>query len=325
MKKRVFLVITSFIIFVLCFGISGAETNEKIYLESNKQVVQKGEEIEISVKIQGFETVAYNLYIVFDNDKFEFVSGPENTNVVSNYVVSIWHDINGGISPKSNNLGKFVFKAKENGISDFNISGNFYDTDLKEIQTDFEKLQIRIEAKEEKAVLDELNSNLEMLAIENVMITPLFDNSITNYEAEIGKDEAKLNIFAVPENEKATVQIYGNENLKAGNNLIRIVVKSSNNLNEKEYRVKVYKRNEEEEIKYQTEEELNKQKLENIYQAEKVSLTKEPIENFEEEVSSEIILEETGKSNLIILIILSFATISVVIIIIRKLKNNTKG
>lgn len=293
---------------------------KEVYLGSNKQIIQKGEEVEILAKIKDFETVAYNLYIYFDDDIFEFVSGPENTNVVSNYVISVWHDINGGVTPKTESLGKFIFKAKKSGISEFTISGNFYDTALEEADASFEKVQIKVESKEEKNdILDELNSNLEMLAIENVMITPLFDNNITNYEAQIGKDEINLNILAIPENEKASVKIYGNENLKEGNNLIRIVVNSSNNSNQKEYKINVYKRSQEEEIAYKNEEELNKQKLESFYNAEKISYIEESVEDVGDNTSSEIVQQDETKSNVFFVVILIIVIIG--IIIIKKLKD----
>lgn len=297
--------------------------DKKVYLESNKQTVQKDEEIEITVKIKGFETVAYNLYIYFNKDKFEFISGPENTNQVENYLVSIWHDVNGGINPKADELGKFIFKAKESGCTEFNISGNFYNVDLEETDTIFEKVKIKVDTgkENESDASDELNSNLEMLAIENVIITPLFDNAITSYEAQIGKEKEKLNILAIPENENASVKIYGNENLKEGNNIIRIVVDSLNNSIQKEYKINVYKRNEVEELNYRNEEKINKQKLENFYETEKMSYIEETIEKIEKDILPEATLENEEKQNLFLFVAFIMIIVTIGIIVMKKLKD----
>ncbi len=58
-----------------------------------------------------------------------------------------------------------------------------------------------------------VNTNLEILAIENVLLYPPFDTNVTKYDIEISNETSKLNILAVPENEKASVQITGNDDL----------------------------------------------------------------------------------------------------------------
>ena len=60
------------------------------------------------------------------------------------------------------------------------------------------------------------------------MLSPPFDPNETNYIAEVAKGMNDLNIFAVPENEKATVQISGGKNLKEGNNTVTVVVTAAN-------------------------------------------------------------------------------------------------
>lgn len=115
------------------------------------------------------------------------------------------------------------------------------------------------------------NSNLEILAVENVLINPPFDPNVTQYNINISNELSNLNIFAVPENPNATVQIGGNSNLNEGNNLITINVTAQNGFSKKLYVLNVYKRNFDEEIVFKNEQQDNIQKLEEIYQLEKTS------------------------------------------------------
>ena len=135
----------------------------------------------------------------------------------------------GGIEAKQGELGKLIFKAKDKGLANFVIDGEFYTDKAQLIQTNFENLQLQIgkeetniemQAKQEYDDLGFANTNLEILAIENYLIYPPFENSITEYTTQISNETEELNIFAVPENEQGKVEIYGNENLKEGNNII---------------------------------------------------------------------------------------------------------
>ena len=73
-----------------------------------------------------------------------------------------------------------------------------------------------------------INSKLENLAIENTILVPDFNPNVFDYTAEIENNVNSLNILAVPQIEKATVSIVGNENLQFGENEIIVTVKSEN-------------------------------------------------------------------------------------------------
>ena len=74
------------------------------------------------------------------------------------------------------------------------------------------------------------NANLEMLAIENVTLEPLFDINILNYKANVSNDFTDLNVLAVPENVNANVEIQGNRNLQVGDNTVIVNVTAPNNI-----------------------------------------------------------------------------------------------
>lgn len=90
------------------------------------------------------------------------------------------------------------------------------------------------------------NTNLEILAIENVLLNPPFDINETNYEVEVENEVKKLNVLAIPEDENSKVEIVGTDNLKVGDNFITISVTAPNGYTTKEYQIKVYRKDQEE-------------------------------------------------------------------------------
>ncbi len=354
-------------------NISYAQSTTTVSVNSSKEIYEENEEIEVTVLIENAKTVAFSTYIYFDNLKLEYISGPENVNVVENYIVYVWYDKTGGNTPLEGEVAKFKFKAKERGIATFSVNGEFYDNQNKQIETNFKDVQIKIgkeqglinnliEEKDSKdlqtnnanlqilrldregitpnfkqdvykyyitvpidvksievlaigenpnSIIDikgndnlitglnvitinvlsedrtqsnvytievtktdnesSANTNLEILAVENVLLNPPFESNITQYNVNISNQLSNLNIFAVPEDPNATVQINGNSNLNEGNNLITITVTAQNGFSKKLYVLDVYKRNYNEEIIFKNEQEDNIHKLEEIYQLEKTS------------------------------------------------------
>lgn len=148
------------------------------------------------------------------------------------------------------------------------------------------------------------NTNLEILAIENYLLNPPFDNSITQYKLEVSNDTTNLNVFAVPENEQGKVTISGNENLKEGNNNITVTVTAPNGVTKREYKITAYKRNINEEENYKREQEEQKENLEEAYEMEKT------ITNSEEPP----VVKADENNHYIIIAIVSISVIVVIII-----------
>ena len=119
------------------------------------------------------------------------------------------------------------------------------------------------------------NTNLEILAIKDELISPPFDSSITNYKVEISNNITSLNVLAIPENEESKVIIQGKENLKIGSNLITVKLTAPNVFTKKEYKIDVIRRNQQEEIENIQESEKMEEKLENAYKIERTSIVKE--------------------------------------------------
>lgn len=119
---------------------------------------------------------------------------------------------------------------------------------------------------EETISREQLNTNLETLAIENVLLYPPYESNVNEYKAEISNENTQIKILAIPQNEKATIEILGNRDLKEGWNIIYIKVISENQESQKEYKINVYRRSIKEEEEYQEEQKQNQEKLKEIYQ-----------------------------------------------------------
>lgn len=217
-----------------------------------------------------------------------------------------------------------VLGVSENPNAKIEITGN---TGLKEGQN---LIRVKVISEDETqtkeyiitvtktANLELANTNLETLAIQNALLTPAFDNHITQYDTEVSNELTKLNLLAIPENEKAKVQISGNENLQEGNNIITVVVTAANGITKREYRINVYKRNVTEEEIYKKEQEQLQEKLEQAYEIEKTSDVKEGARSVVQEEQKE------DKNYVVIVIIAVLVVVAVIggIVYYRKRKKD---
>lgn len=168
------------------------------------------------------------------------------------------------------------------------------------------------------------NSDLAILAVENYSLTPEFSSNVTNYSIEIPNNINEVNILAVPNNIDSTVKVVGNDNLKFGENNIEITVIAPNGITQKTYNLRVYKRNEAEEEKYEEEQETKVEQDTAI--VDKIS-SEEVIDEINEIEADNINNEEMKNDNtnktenvvfMIISTILAIVVIGVVIIRIKK-------
>ena len=105
------------------------------------------------------------------------------------------------------------------------------------------------------------NTNLENLAVENVILIPEFNNNTSYYKAEIENDIENLNMLVFPENMKATVNINGNQKLQIGKNVIVINVTAENGHSFRRYYIDVYRRNKQQEMQYEEAKQFEAQRL----------------------------------------------------------------
>ena len=374
MKKVISIILIFMIVILLNTSISNISlATESLTIKTDNQTIQKNENFKIYINIGSISVASYTLNIYFDNDKLEYISGPENTNVVNNRIINIWYDKTGGNNTRQNqDIATFEFKAKETGVANFNLTGELYDSNGSRINIDntnenpvnFSKssLQINIIEQEENSIelntiagennnsllkvmrLDKeglipefspdikdyyfivdldtnnlevtaipeatnanvqisgnqdlkeglntilikvtsrdntsksiytinvtktgdkeaANSNLEILAIENVILEPIFDVNILNYKASVSNNTENLNVFAVSENINGKVEVTGKDDLKEGDNLVRVRVTAHNGYSFKDYIVNVHRRTKEEDKIFEEEQNSNSEKLNNL-------------------------------------------------------------
>lgn len=168
--------------------------------------------------------------------------------------------------------------------------------------------------------VEDANANLETLAIENVLLEPIFDTNILNYKANVSNNIENLNIFAVPENTNGKVEIEGGSNLKEGTNIVNIKVTAPNGFSFRNYQVIIHRRTLEEDEKYQEEQEASAKKLSTILEEQ------ENDENIKEENNKEE-AEENKKNDvikkvIIVIGLMIIVTTEIIIIKKRKAKRN---
>ena len=388
---------------------------DSVYLNVSNTEIGNGEEFSFTINLANMDVAAFDIQIYFNNDLLEYVSGPENTNVVGSKIITVWYDETGGKNTKQNcELVKYVFKVKEIKSEYIAIQGEFYNAEGIQVQNFTDGIEIianeetqteKIEISEESEVisnnsklkslrlnhegmtpvfspditeyyfltenlsglevtaipentnaivtisgnsnfkeglnmivievtspdktsktqytisvtktkdLEKANANLETLAIENIMINPEFVNDIYQYNATVSNTVENVNILAISERQNAKVEVVGGKNLQYGNNVVNIQVIAENGYTIKQYKVNVYRRNEEEQKIANEEQQVNIQKLNAILEEQE--------KKEEEQSSSKNNIIENMKENVwfvVIYIIFSIIIIVFVIYTIRKIK-----
>ena len=163
------------------------------------------------------------------------------------------------------------------------------------------------------------NANLETLAIQNYTLEPEFQNSITNYYAEVASTETLVNILAIAEDSSANIKIEGNNDLKYGSNNVVVTVTARDGITDKKYNIEIYKRNDEEENVYKEEIKENNEEVNMLLEEKSIEIT-ESKENQAEDN------EVNGKSKVIVIVVIIVAiiVIGVVIIAVRKYTKSRK-
>ncbi len=418
----VFFIILFFIISINIISVAiEGDTKEYIYLQTSNTEIKNGEEFNFSINLANMDVAAFDIQIDFNNTVLEYVSGPENTNVVGNKVKTVWYDETGGEKPKQNcELVTYTFKAKQIETEYIAIQGEFYNAEGVQVQNFTDGIEIianqdtqieTIEISEESQVssnnsrlntlrlnhegmtpvfspeitdyyfltedlseleviaipentnanikiagntnfkeglnkiiievispdetnkttytisvtktknLETANANLETLAIEDVTLEPEFINDIYQYSASVSNTTENLNILAIPEKQNAKVEMNGGENLQYGNNLVSIQVTAENGYTLKQYKINVYKRNEEEQKIVEEQIKNNVQKVNAILEQQEEEKQQEQGEN----IVAESIKENKG----FIMFYLLFSIIIITLVIYRikkeKMDKNKKN
>ena len=146
--------------------------------------------------------------------------------------------------------------------------------------------------------IEKANTNLETLAIENVLLYPYFDTTMTKYNVSVDNDVEKLNILAVPENINAKVSIEGNDVLNVGDNTIIVNVFAEDGVTFRKYEIIAHRRNVTEQESFEEQEEEEAEQLE-------VLLSEYGEENIENnEINNNENDDKTNKDKIVLVLII---------------------
>lgn len=243
MKKIYIFVIIIFIVIV-------AYTKSTLaiaIINSNEKYLEVGDEFSFSINIKDIKVSAFDLEVKFDSNLLEYVSGPDNTNVINNKIITVWYDEQGGAKAKSNcELVKYTFKAKELGSTNIIIDGNFFNETGSEKEKISQGIQISIEEKTENIStiseenVESNNSKLKELRLNEEGLLPVFDPTTTEYYF-FTENLNSLEVTANAQNSNSEISIEGNKNFKEGINIINITVTSPDKSNTTIYKIHVTK------------------------------------------------------------------------------------
>lgn len=240
MKRRIFKVIT----FCLLFMIGGfvkmdtiRAASANIEITTDKSQVAVGDTVYVYINISSdttFGDVEANL--VYDEDILEYKSGVSFITGNSGFLKIA--DINFSEEAKDRKYA-LEFKALKVGKCEIEFSGSVvvYDYDSGfPMSVSTNTLELEVQAPYTASD----NANLSTLKISPQQLNPSFDKGIYEYNTTVGYDVQKLVIEAIPEDQKATIRITGNDLLQEGENKIVITVTAESGKT-KEYIINVQK------------------------------------------------------------------------------------
>lgn len=254
-KRKKVMIIFILLFFIIIFesiipkNITLAETN--IGVSVDKENVEKGQNIKVTVDTENPNISAFTLEIYFDMTKLEYVNETKNGNFSSNRVIYTWVDEN----LQERAVAKtetFTFKALQDGIANIVVTGEFYDKEGKRIYLQDGTTQVtignqvnvitkNIDNGENQEQVSSDNTNLKIMRLNHEGISPEFQKGIKEYYFIADNSISSLQVTAIPENSKSQVTVTGNTNLKQGLNTIKIEVQSEDKTKKVEYKIYVTK------------------------------------------------------------------------------------
>jgi hypothetical protein len=167
--------------------------------------------------------------LTYDDTILEYQSGSSYIKGGSGYLKVSDREVTDGSKKRKYTM---KFEATEVGICDITFSeGNqimVYDIkDGLAMSVSSNTLTINVTAPETASS----NTRLKELRISPSLLTPEFSPDIYDYSTEVSYDTEKLVIVALPEDDKSTVSVTGNDKLSEGKNKITIQVLAESGAN----------------------------------------------------------------------------------------------
>lgn len=222
MKRRIF----QALLFCLLFIIGGVFNIRTISAASvDIEITGDGSEITVGDTVYVYINIASDAVftdveanLTYDEDILEYKSGI----LTGGSGFLKLSDIN--LSEGSDNRKYAMeFEALKAGKSEIEFTGSImvYDNESGlPMSVSSKSLEIDVKA----AHTASENANLKSLKISPTDLSPAFDKNTLVYNTNVGYDTTKLVVVALPEDEKATVRVSGNDLLEEGDNKVVISV-----------------------------------------------------------------------------------------------------
>ncbi len=216
--------IAAFLFLFLAGGLLISEVasaaSAEVQLSSDSTQVTLGQEFFVYVNISSSTMFGdFEGSITYDDDILEYQGGGRKVKGSSGYLT---------ISDMDNTEGKtkrkytMKFKAAQVGICTISFSDRaiVYELEGAEMSVSSNVLTINVVAPETAST----NAKLKDLKINPSTLEPEFSQDIYEYTTSVDYSTDQLVVVALPEDDKASVSISGNEALQEGENKIRITV-----------------------------------------------------------------------------------------------------
>ena len=215
--------------------IRAASANVEITADENQ--VEVGNTIYVYINISSdtmFGDVEANL--TYDEDILEYKGGVSFITGSSGFLKIA--DINFSEGAENRKYA-LEFKALEVGKNEIKFNGTImvYDyTSGYPMSVSSNKLELEVIAPHTASD----NAYLKSLKISPTDLEPSFDKNTFEYDTSVGYETEKLVVVALPEDEKATIRVKGNDSLLEGENKVIVTVIAESG-NKTEYTVNVFR------------------------------------------------------------------------------------
>lgn len=217
--------IIAFLFFVFIGGMISSKlcyaASAEVEITSDATSVTVGDDFFVYIKINSSTTFGdFEANLSYNNELLDFVKGGSAI-TGSNGFLKI-SDI--GVLD-GNNSRKYTMKFKALKVGDCELSfphqAMVYEYESgNEMSVSSNILTINVKPKRTASE----NTNLKSLKISPSELNPAFDKNIHEYTTTVGNETERLIVDAVPEDQRATVSISGNDFLKEGENKVNVSV-----------------------------------------------------------------------------------------------------
>lgn len=222
-KILIMIVVSLCTIFINVNTLNAASATFKVSSSSSKVVV--GNTFTITVKVSSTELLgSWEYTIDYNSSYISLVSGTKS--------IAAFGD--GSIKSKSYT---YKFKAIKSGSTNISVkSAGAYSWSESQLSTSILKTSINIVTKAEVQASYSKDNNLKSLSVNDLPLTPTFISNIVDYSIDLDSNTKSINIKALPNDSKATVNGTGTFEVIEGENKFTIIVTAENG-SEKKYNI----------------------------------------------------------------------------------------